>query len=147
MTKSVVITGFRYWKADSETGSRTGFIYNARSGVAVGTTGTFDDSACVGGGKWVTMALQRPFKPTIGREYVVAVDCVVHYAFTSLYPYNTQASAAVKPLYGVAGTDSGFVPLDDADVGANYWLDGRCTFNIDHGHACAVWRTQVNPYS
>lgn len=124
---SVMITGFRYWKAEGEARWHTGTIYNTHSGVAVSSTGRFKDT-CHDGSNWVTVPLSRPFKPRVGREYIVALDNVVHFPYTNGFrPYTRLRH--LMPISGVFGMHSDCMPTDDSDTGANYWLDGKldCT--------------------
>lgn len=120
-----VITAFRYWKADSENGWHTGYIYNSMNGFPVATTGVFDDTDCEGG-SWVTVPLQRPFRPQVDREYIVTVDYVLYFAQSQDY-FPTRAGGDARPILpiaGVRGADAGYMPLDDGNSTVNYWLDG-----------------------
>jgi hypothetical protein len=72
------ITGIRYWRAASETGTHTGRIWS-NTGTQLASVVFTNDT----GSGWKTQALATPLNITAGTQYVVSVNTVVRYAATT----------------------------------------------------------------
>lgn len=127
------ITGFRYYKAGTETtATHSGRVYLASSGALVGTTGTFNDASCTAaGGRWVSVPLQTPVTVTAATRYTVAIDSVTNYAKTDSYlsVARTRGDVTAVANGAVYSTTVGVIPRDFFGTSgqSNYWVDGKHT--------------------
>lgn len=71
------ITGIRYWRAASETGTHTGRIWSSTGTLLASVVFTGDT-----GSGWKTQALASPLAITAGTTYVVSVNANVFYAYS-----------------------------------------------------------------
>jgi hypothetical protein len=72
------ITGIRYWKAASETGTHTGRIWSNTGTLLASVVFTGETAS-----GWQTKALATPLNITAGAQYVVSVNVTSRYACTS----------------------------------------------------------------
>jgi hypothetical protein len=72
------ITGIKYWRAASETGTHTGRIWSSTGTLLASVVFTGDT-----GSGWKTQALASPLAITAGTTYVVSVNANVYYVTTS----------------------------------------------------------------
>jgi hypothetical protein len=72
------ITGIRYWRAASETGTHTGRIWS-NAGTQLASVVFTNDA----GSGWKTQALATPLNITAGTQYVVSVNVAARYAATT----------------------------------------------------------------
>jgi hypothetical protein len=118
------ITGFRFFKPASETGSsHMGRVYTSATKELLGTTGTFSDVTCAGP-QWVSAPLTEPIRTTVGTEYVIAADSLLFYAKTeaTVWPKVSGPLSATGALYGFV---SGQFPVAASWMNAHYWIDGK----------------------
>jgi hypothetical protein len=71
------ITGIRYWRAASETGTHTGRIWS-NTGTQLASVAFSGDT----GSGWKTQVLAAPLAIAAGTTYVVSVNAGAYYAFT-----------------------------------------------------------------
>ncbi|TDQ05513.1 DUF4082 domain-containing protein [Labedaea rhizosphaerae] len=123
---NATVTGVRFYKATTNTGTHTGSIWNSAGARLV--TGTFTGESASG---WQTLNFTTPLQIRAGQTYVVSYTAPNgHYSVDA--GYFTGKGAGIVPLTapatgGVAGGNgvfrygSGF-PSDSFN-GGNYWVD------------------------
>lgn len=124
------ITSVRYYRSPDDKGTtgRTGRIYSWPDGQLLGSTTTFTDSHCAGGG-WVSVPLTKTLATIPAKWYVVAIDSLESYPQTPNYLtkplFRGDLTARVKGA--VYGLTTNMMPKEPAgDNGcSNYWVDGK----------------------
>jgi hypothetical protein len=120
------VTGVRFYKSDTNTGTHTGTLWS-NTGTQL-ATGTFANESSSG---WQTLTFATPVAITANTAYVVSYHTTIgHYAYSA--GYFTQARTN-GPLTAVADSGSGHNGLFTASTGTtfptstynanNYWVD------------------------
>jgi hypothetical protein len=89
------ITGIRYWKPASETGTHTGRIWSSSGALLASVVFTGETAS-----GWQTKALAAPINVTAGTQYVVSVNVNVRYGVTE---QGFAAAASNGPLTAPVG--------------------------------------------
>jgi hypothetical protein len=113
-----VVTAIRFYKGSSNTGTHTGYLWNAK-GTRVASV-TFSNETASG---WQTATLSAPVRLTVGAEYRVSV-----YAPSGYYAVTTAGlllSVSNGPLStpavgGAYGTNASYPSTTSTN---NYWVD------------------------
>lgn len=116
---SGTITGIRYWKAASETGTHTGRIWSNTGALLASVVFTGDT-----GSGWKTQALATPIAITAGTSYIVSVNANAYYAVTS-GGFNSALSnngITVPVGAGIFNTAPGAFPAQSSG-NSNYFRD------------------------
>jgi hypothetical protein len=115
------ITGVRFYKATTNTGTHTGTLWSATGSVLA--TGTFSGESASG---WQTLSFATPVAVTAGTTYVVSYHAPNgHYSATDSYFTTTLASGAITVpntqngvyVYGASAFPS------STYAASNYWVD------------------------
>jgi hypothetical protein len=113
------ITGIRYWKATSETGTHTGRIWSNTGTLLASVVFTGETAS-----GWQTKALATPLSITAGTQYVVSVNVNARYAVTTSGFANaiSNAGLAAPVGAGVFNEAPGLFPASSYQS-SNYFRD------------------------
>ncbi|MEY9926169.1 hypothetical protein ABH926_000791 [Catenulispora sp. GP43] len=116
------VTGIRFYKGASNTGTHTGTLWNSSTETAM-ATGTFTDETADG---WQTMTFSTPVAVTAGTTYVASYHAPAgKYAYTTGYfSYTHQNYPLTAPASnGTYGYGSSPTFPGASGAGTNYWVD------------------------
>lgn len=146
------IRAVRFYKSPGEGGSNhVGKIYDWETQELLASTAdagaVVDDSACPGPG-WITIDLPTPLLVEPGREYVVALDSLMHYVKTENQLANGWWNNELEAVENgaVYAQDEGYMPTETWLGGNNYWIDGGLMFSRSGRRQCIVpWAPSKGP--
>jgi hypothetical protein len=113
------ITGIRYWKAASETGTHTGRIWSSTGTLLASVAFTGETAS-----GWQTKALATPLNITAGTQYIVSVNVTSRYAATTSGFSSAVSNAGLTAPVGAgifSGTPGSFPTASYSNT--NYFRD------------------------
>lgn len=94
-----------------------------KDGKLLAVVANVDHSSCQGSG-WVSVALDPPVVTSVGEEYVVVVDQLLHLARTDHY-FPRPSTRGQLTLLGATSGPAGADPFGLEWATSNFWIDGK----------------------